>query len=53
MAAIVSLAGALGIAAIAEGVERQEQATLLRELGCPLAQGYLFGTPGARIASGR
>jgi diguanylate cyclase (GGDEF)-like protein/PAS domain S-box-containing protein len=52
VAAIVSLARALGIDAIAEGVEHEAQATLLRELGCPLAQGYLFGAPGTRITSG-
>ena len=51
MAAIVSLAGALGIDAIAEGVEHEDQATLLAELGCRLAQGYLFGAPGPRITS--
>ena len=42
---------ALGIDAIAEGVEHEAQAALLRELGCPLAQGYLFGAPGPRITS--
>ncbi len=51
VAAIVSLAGALGIDAIAEGVEHEDQATLLAELGCRLAQGYLFGVPGPRITS--
>jgi len=43
--AIVSLAHALGIDAIAEGVESEEQADRLRELGCELAQGYLLGKP--------
>jgi EAL domain-containing protein (putative c-di-GMP-specific phosphodiesterase class I) len=52
VAAIVSLAEALGIEAIAEGVESEEQAEVLRALGCPMAQGYLFGAPGARITSG-
>jgi diguanylate cyclase (GGDEF)-like protein/PAS domain S-box-containing protein len=52
VAAIVSLAHALGIDAIAEGVESEEQADVLRALGCPMAQGYLFGAPGARITSG-
>jgi EAL domain-containing protein (putative c-di-GMP-specific phosphodiesterase class I) len=52
VAAIVSLAQALGIDAIAEGVESEEQAEVLRALGCPMAQGYLFGAPGARITSG-
>ena len=50
MAAIVSLAAALGLDAVAEGVEDEAQAELLRALGCPLAQGYLFGAPGPRIA---
>jgi diguanylate cyclase (GGDEF)-like protein/PAS domain S-box-containing protein len=53
VSAIVSLARALRIDAIAEGVEDEVQAALLRDLGCPLAQGYLFGAPGPRIISGR
>src|SRR4051812_13630824 len=51
VAAIISLARALGIDAIGEGVESEEQAARLRELGCPLAQGFLFGAPGPRIVS--
>ncbi|MDA0183708.1 EAL domain-containing protein [Solirubrobacter phytolaccae] len=51
VAAIVSLASALGIHAIAEGVETEEQAAQLLALGCPFAQGYLFGAPGPRITS--
>jgi EAL domain-containing protein (putative c-di-GMP-specific phosphodiesterase class I) len=31
---------------LAEGVERPEEAMVLRRLGVPLAQGYLFGRPG-------
>jgi EAL domain-containing protein (putative c-di-GMP-specific phosphodiesterase class I) len=49
VAAIVSLTRALGLEAVAEGVESQRQANLLRELGCPLGQGYLFGAPGPGI----
>lgn len=30
---------------VAEGVERAHQVTLLRELGCDLAQGYYFSKP--------
>jgi diguanylate cyclase (GGDEF)-like protein/PAS domain S-box-containing protein len=52
VAAIVSLAAALGLDAVAEGVEEESQAALLRELGCPLAQGFLFGAPGPRIEPG-
>ena len=51
VAAIISLASALGIAAIAEGVENEEQADAAGALGCPYAQGYLFGAPGPRITS--
>ena len=40
--AIVDLAHEFGIAAIAEGVEVPAVATTLRELGCDLAQGYLW-----------
>jgi diguanylate cyclase (GGDEF)-like protein len=40
--AIVNLAKTLGMQAVAEGVERADQADVLRKLGCPFAQGYLF-----------
>ena len=43
--AVLRMAEGLGVAAIAEGVETEEQAQLLRELGCPQAQGYHFGHP--------
>ncbi|MEV6493595.1 bifunctional diguanylate cyclase/phosphodiesterase, partial [Actinoplanes sp. NPDC051633] len=39
------LFSALGLSAVAEGVEDPAQATLLAAMGCPLAQGYLFGRP--------
>jgi diguanylate cyclase (GGDEF)-like protein/PAS domain S-box-containing protein len=45
VAAILELARALGIRAIAEGVETPEQVAELRELGCELAQGYFFERP--------
>ena len=45
VAAILPMAAALGLDVIAEGVETQEQASLLRELGCRRAQGFLFARP--------
>ncbi|TJW42934.1 MAG: bifunctional diguanylate cyclase/phosphodiesterase, partial [Mesorhizobium sp.] len=42
---IVGLSHALGVSIIAEGVETENQATLLRAAGCEVAQGYLFGRP--------
>jgi diguanylate cyclase (GGDEF)-like protein len=39
---ILDLAARLGYDVVAEGVETDEQFALLRELGCPHAQGYLF-----------
>jgi EAL domain-containing protein (putative c-di-GMP-specific phosphodiesterase class I) len=35
----------LGIQVVVEGVETVEQSRKVRELGCTLAQGYLFGRP--------
>jgi diguanylate cyclase (GGDEF)-like protein/PAS domain S-box-containing protein len=43
--AILYLAGALGFAAIAEGIETHDQADRLRNKGCEEVQGYLFGRP--------
>jgi diguanylate cyclase (GGDEF)-like protein len=42
---IVGLSRALGVSIIAEGVETENQATLLRAAGCEVVQGYLFGRP--------
>jgi EAL domain-containing protein (putative c-di-GMP-specific phosphodiesterase class I) len=42
---IVGLSRALGVHAIAEGVETESQATLLRAAGCEVFQGFLFGRP--------
>lgn len=42
---IISLADALGLDVVAEGVENQEQADVLLRLGCIRAQGYHYGRP--------
>jgi diguanylate cyclase (GGDEF)-like protein/PAS domain S-box-containing protein len=42
---LVTLAHALGVLAIAEGIESNGQLTSLRDLGCDLAQGFLFARP--------
>ena len=43
--AIVSMAQALGLDLVAEGVETREQASYLRERGCYSIQGYLISRP--------
>jgi diguanylate cyclase (GGDEF)-like protein/PAS domain S-box-containing protein len=43
--AIVSLASNLGLELVAEGIERESQASYLRELGCEYGQGYHLGRP--------
>lgn len=42
---IVGLGRTLGVAIVAEGVERQAQCTALRAMGCAFGQGYLFSRP--------
>jgi len=43
--AIVSMAADLELSVVTEGVETPEQKELLRQMGCRLLQGYLFGRP--------
>jgi len=42
---IISLIRNLGLEPIAEGVETDQQAKLLREMGCAFAQGFVFCRP--------
>ena len=44
------LFGAIGLTAVAEGLEDPAQAQMLLELGCPAGQGFLYGYP-APLAS--
>jgi len=42
---VIALGHALGLTVVAEGVEYERQLSLLRHLGCDLAQGFLFAHP--------
>ena len=42
---IIEMAHSLGFSVVAEGVETEEQAAYLRQLGCEYVQGYLFARP--------
>jgi diguanylate cyclase (GGDEF)-like protein len=48
--ALLTVATALGLDVIGEGVETPEQLRVLRELGCGYVQGYLTGRPGPASA---
>ena len=45
VAGVIAPAKALGLRTTAEGVERESQLSVLRELGCDTAQGYLISRP--------
>ena len=51
--ATIRVAQVLGMATVAEGIETQGQAQLMRELGCERGQGYLFSPPMAPDAMAR
>jgi EAL domain-containing protein (putative c-di-GMP-specific phosphodiesterase class I) len=56
--AIISLAHAIGLGVVAEGVSSEAQLILLRSIGCDYAQGFIISRPcsademGALLASG-
>lgn len=52
ISSIVGLSRALGVRTIAEGVETESQATLLKAAGCEAVQGYFYGKPAPLRASG-
>jgi EAL domain-containing protein (putative c-di-GMP-specific phosphodiesterase class I) len=45
IATIRELAGRIGVAVVAEGVESVEQLELVRSIGCDRAQGYFIAKP--------
>jgi EAL domain-containing protein (putative c-di-GMP-specific phosphodiesterase class I) len=51
LAGVIELAHSLGLATVATGVESAEALELVRELGCPLAQGDHLGAPALAVAA--
>ena len=45
--ALLTIARRTGVTVVAEGVETVEQDALLRGMGCPVVQGFLYGRPSA------
>ena len=45
VSAVIGMGKNLGMQVIAEGVESSEQLACLKQLACPLAQGFYFGEP--------
>ncbi|QWD77385.1 EAL domain-containing protein [Polynucleobacter sp. MWH-Svant-W18] len=45
VSAMIAMAKGLDLESIAEGVETEQQAQILRDLGCTHAQGYLYSRP--------
>ena len=45
VSSIIDIGKSLGIEVVAEGVETMEHAQILKELGCDILQGFLFGYP--------
>ncbi len=45
MRMMIEMGELFGVAVVAEGIEREDQLRVLRELGCEMGQGYLLGRP--------
>jgi EAL domain-containing protein (putative c-di-GMP-specific phosphodiesterase class I) len=45
MQAIITVGHRLGLGVVVEGVENTEQDNLVKDLGCDLAQGFLYARP--------
>jgi diguanylate cyclase (GGDEF)-like protein len=46
LAAILGVGQSLSLSVVAEGIEEHSQQTMLEEMGCEMAQGFLLGYPG-------
>jgi diguanylate cyclase (GGDEF)-like protein len=51
--AVVDIAAALKLTTVVEGIEHHAQATALEQLGCGLAQGFLYAKPGTAAEMAR
>ena len=49
--ALVQLCDDLGARVVAEGVESEEEANVLRDIGAHFAQGYFFGRPSRWVSA--
>jgi diguanylate cyclase (GGDEF)-like protein len=49
--AVLQMAGPLRCMVVAEGVETERQHEVLRDVGCPRAQGWLYGRPESAAAA--
>jgi EAL domain-containing protein (putative c-di-GMP-specific phosphodiesterase class I) len=47
VAAVLSIAEAMNLETVAEGVENLDQSRALADLGCSTGQGFLFARPGS------
>ena len=45
VASLISLSHGMDLVVVAEGVENQAQSRILGELGCDVAQGFMYGKP--------
>ena len=52
-AGVIAIATSLDLRVVAEGVETRNQEAALLRLGCPSAQGYLYGRPTDASTAGR
>ncbi len=52
VSAVLGLGRSLGLTTVAEGVETEATARFLRDLGCDIGQGWLFGRPASAEAIG-
>ena len=53
VASVINLGHSLGMTVVAEGVESQQQLTILHDHKCDQFQGYLFGYPMSAESSTR